>query len=672
VTAVVGRLAVVVGLVACVAGVATIAYGLRRRRPPALRAGARYAVVALAGALLAVAAMEVALLRDDFSLAYVAGNSATTTPLMYKIATLWAALEGSILLWLLVLTLYVGGVVWWFRRRLDDRLVAWALLVMLAAAAFFFFLVAGPADPFATLADPPAEGPGPNPLLQNHPLMVIHPVLLYVGYVGFTVPFAFAVAALVTGRLGEGWLAQTRVWTMVAWGSLTAGIILGAWWSYEVLGWGGYWAWDPVENASFLPWLTGTAFIHSVMVQERRGMLRIWNLSLLLATFALTILGTFLTRSGVLDSVHEFTESSIGPLLLGFFGVVVAVSLGLIFWRADLLRSPGGIDSPLSREATFLGNNLLFTGFAFVVLLGTVFPLLVEALNGDRLAVGGPYFDRMSMPIGLALLALMGLSILLPWRGGSMGLLRQRALIPAWVGGLSIVAAVLAGADGWAALLAFGLAGFTAAASIRQVARAIRRQGPVAGLTGRTSGGMIVHLGVVALAVGFVASQSYSTTEEVRLAVDESATVAGHTVTFLGVEESTGAGGRQITSAAVRLDGGEVHHPAVTRFPSFGAPIGTPSVDTSLQRDVYLTLLDVGSEPGDPVVLRVIVRPLVVWLWIGGGLMAVGTVLAIIPIRRRAKGMLQREEGTQPAAAGIDAHVPEAEAADEPAPVGAP
>ena len=668
--AVLGRLAVLVGLVACLAGIGTIAYGLRRRRPAALRSGAHYALVALAAAVLAVGAMEMALLRDDFSIAYVAENSATSTPLMYKIATLWAALEGSILLWVLVLTLYVGGVVWWFRRRLDDRLVAWALLTMLAVAAFFFYLVAWPADPFATLADPPAQGPGPNPLLQNHPLMVIHPVLLYVGYVGFTVPFAFAVAALVTGRLGEGWLAQTRVWTMIAWGSLTAGIILGAWWSYEVLGWGGYWAWDPVENASFLPWLTGTAFIHSVMVQERRGMLRIWNLSLLLATFALTILGTFLTRSGVLDSVHEFTESTIGPLLLAFFGVVVAVSLGLIFWRAELLRSPGGINSPLSREATFLGNNLLFTGFAFVVLLGTVFPLLVEALNGDRLAVGAPYFDRMSMPIGLALLALMGLSILLPWRSGSMGLLRQRALIPAWVGGLSVLAAALLGADGWVALLAFGLAGFTAAASIRQVVRSVRRQGLVAGLTGRTSGGMIVHLGVVALAVGFVASQSYSTQDEVRLAVDQSATVAGHTVTFLGVEESTGAGGRQITSAAVRLDGGAVHHPAVTRFPSFGTPIGTPSVDTSLRGDVYMTLLDVGSEPGDGVLLRVIVRPLVVWLWIGGGLMAVGTVLAIVPIRRRARDLLEQSQGDETTVAAAQAPEPEAE--PEPAPVGVP
>jgi cytochrome c-type biogenesis protein CcmF len=639
-----GRLAVLAGLMACILGVVTIAHGLRRRSPTALRSGARYAVATLVAAVVAVAAMEVALLRDDFSLEYVATHSATTTPLPYKIATLWAALEGSILLWLLVLTGYIGAVVWWFRGRLGDRLVAWALLTMLAVAGFFFFLVAGPADPFATLADPPLDGPGPNPLLQNHPLMVVHPVLLYVGYVGFTVPFAFAVAALVTGRLGEGWLAQTRVWTMIAWGSLTTGIVLGAWWSYEVLGWGGYWAWDPVENASFLPWLTGTAFIHSVMVQERRGMLRLWNLSLLLATFALTILGTFLTRSGVLDSVHEFTESAIGPLLLGFFVVVVALSLGLIFWRADRLRSPGAIGSSLSREAAFLGNNLLFTGFAFVVLLGTVFPLLVEALRDDRIAVGSPYFERMTLPIGLALLALMGLSILVPWRAGSLGQLRERALLPAWVGGLVALAAALLGADGVVPLIAFGLAGFTGAASLRQIGRAVRRQGIVAGLTGRTSGGMVVHLGVVALAVGLVASQSYSTEQEVRLEEGQSASVAGHTITFQGLEASAEVGGREVTKAAVRLDG-ELHHPAVTRFPSFGAPIGTPSVDTTLTRDVYVTLLDPGQEPGDPVVLRVIVRPLVVWLWIGGALMAVGTLLAIVPVRRRARHFLQAAAG---------------------------
>src|SRR5205814_8980343 len=286
-----------------------------------------------------------------------------------------------------------------FRDRATDPLVAWATVVGLAVAASFCALMAGPPNPFRLVSGTgPTDGPGPNPLLQDHPLVAFHPPMLYLGFVGFTIPFAFAVAALATGRLGEGWLLETRRWTLFAWGFLTVGIVLGAWWSYEVLGWGGFWAWDPVENASFLPWLTATAYLHSVMVQERRGMLRIWNLSLLLATFSLTILGTFLTRSGVLESVHSFTESPIGPWILTFFGLVVATSVGLIAWRGDRLRSPGSIDSPVSREGAFLANNLLFAAFCFVVLLGTVFRLLAAALTGDRLSVGGPDFNRMTTP----------------------------------------------------------------------------------------------------------------------------------------------------------------------------------------------------------------------------------------------------------------------------------
>ncbi|OWY61654.1 cytochrome C biogenesis protein CcmF, partial [cyanobacterium TDX16] len=318
--------------------------------------------------------------------------------------------------------------------------------------------------------------------------------MLYLGYVGFTVPFAFAIAALATGRVGEGWLVETRRWTLFAWGFLTIGIVLGAWWSYEVLGWGGYWAWDPVENASFLPWLTGTAYIHSVMVQERRGMLRVWNLSLLCATFSLTILGTFLTRSGVLDSVHAFSESDIGPMLLGFFALTVLVSVGLIGWRGDRLRAPGRIDSPISREGAFLANNVLFAAFAFIVLLGTVFPLIVEALNGERISVGTPYFNRMTTPIGLALLFLMAIAPALPWRKASAELLRDRLFWPAWAGVGTLVVAVALGATGLVPILTFGLAGFAGGAALRQIVLATRRQG-WRGFVGRANGGMVVHLG---------------------------------------------------------------------------------------------------------------------------------------------------------------------------------
>jgi cytochrome c-type biogenesis protein CcmF len=470
--------------------------------------------------------------------------------------------------------------------------------------------------------------------------------MLYLGYVGFTIPFAFAVAALVTGRVGEGWLVETRRWTLFAWGFLTVGIVLGAWWSYEVLGWGGFWAWDPVENASFLPWLTGTAYVHSVMVQERRGMLRVWNLSLLVATFSLTILGTFLTRSGVLDSVHAFTESSIGPLILGFFGVVVLVGVGLIGWRGDRLRSPGAIDSPVSREGAFLANNLLFAAFAFVVLLGTVFPLLAEAVNGERISVGRPYFDRMTMPVALSLLFLMAVAPVLPWRKASGELLRQRLWWPAWAGTLTVVGCVALGVRGLGPLLAFGMGAFAAGAAVRQLVLSARRQG-ARGLLGRANGGMVVHLGVILVAVAFAASHSFGHRAELRLAQGQSATVAGHRVTYLGTRNVRHANRRSV-EASVRVDGGRIYRPALSQFPLGGQAVGTPSVRSTLGDDVYLTLVAAPQNPGEAAVVSVVVQPLVAWLWIGGGIMGLGTVLAAWPGRRRRRP-------TDPASAPVPA-----------------
>ncbi len=418
--------------------------------------------------------------------------------------------------------------------------------------------------------------------------------MLYLGYVGFTVPFAFAIAALATGRVGEGWLVATRRWTLFAWGFLTVGIVLGAWWSYEVLGWGGYWAWDPVENASFLPWLTGTAYLHSVMVQERRGMLRVWNLSLLCATFSLTILGTFITRSGVLDSVHAFTESAIGPSILVFFTATVAVTIGLIAWRGDRLRSPGRIDSPLSREAAFLGNNVLFALFAFVVLLGTVFPLLVEAINSDRVSVGSPYFNRMTSPVVIALLFLMAVAPVLPWRKASGELLRDRLFWPAWVGTASLVIALLLGGHGFTPMVAYGLAGFAAGSALRQLVLATRRQG-WRGLVGRANGGMIVHLGVLMIAVAFAASQSSVRQAEFTLAPGEQATFAGHTLTFDGTQVEQDSN-KIVTKALVDIDGTGPWAPALNQFSFGNQTIGTPSVRSTPRDDVALTL--VGAAAG--------------------------------------------------------------------------
>jgi cytochrome c-type biogenesis protein CcmF len=634
-----GVLALALGTSAAFLGIGTLALGLSRGDERLLRAGRRYVFVVLAAAIAAVAVMEWALIGHDFSIEYVAENNARATPLLYTITGLWAALEGSILLWGLILGGYLAVMVYKFRDRATDPLVAWATLTGLAVALFFFALMLGPANPFRTLGTTPLDGQGPNPLLQNHPLMAFHPPMLYLGYVGFTVPFCFAIASLVTGRVGEGWLADTRRASLVAWGFLSVGILLGAWWSYEVLGWGGYWAWDPVENASLLPWLTATAFIHSVIVQERRGMLRVWNLSLVIATFCLTILGTFLTRSGVLNSVHSFTQSAIGPALLGFLGVVAAVGIGLIAWRGDRLRSVGRIDSPVSRESAFLANNLLFAGLAFVVLLGTVYPLLAEALQDRELSVGEPYFDRMTTPLGLALLFLMAVAPALPWRATTGSVLRDRLLVPAWAGGLTMVVAVLLGARELAQVLTFGLAAFALAGIARQFWIGSRAHGPWRAVRGnpRLYGGLIVHTGIVIIAVAIASSSAYTTRKEVRLERGDSATVAGYTVTYLGsrVERSDQ---KNTFVARVRIErGGDdlgVYAPAISTFPGAPQGIGTPSVRTGLREDVYLTLISSPNRQGR-VTIGVAVNPMMLWLWLGGGVLALGTIVALTPKSRR-------------------------------------
>ncbi len=648
--ATIGDAAIALGFAGSMLGALTIVVSLARKRADLMRAVPMYVALVVAAATAAALIMEVALLTDDFSVRYVAEHGRIGTPLLFKIATLWGALEGSILLWAWVLVGYLAIVTVKFRKRIEDPMVAWALVTMFVVCLFFFGLMLGPADPFVELADPPADGPGLNPLLQNNAFMAFHPPMLYLGYVGFTVPFAFAIAALVTGRLGEGWLIETRRWTVFAWGFLTFGIVLGAWWSYETLGWGGYWAWDPVENASFLPWLTGTAFIHSVMVQERRGMLRVWNLSLICATFSLTILGTFLTRSGVIASVHAFSESGIGPVLLAFFGLIVLVTVGLIGFRGDQLRSVGRIDSPVSREGAFLANNVVFVAFAFVVLLGTVWPLIIEAINGERIAVGNPFFDRMTMPIGFVLLFLMAMAPVLPWRKASGEVLSDRLLIPALIGVVCMVGSLVLGAAGWAPVLAFGLAGFAAGSAGRQLVLATRRQG-WRGFVGRTNGGMIVHIGVILIAVAFAASNSYLRQAEFRFAsIGDTAELSGHVFTFEGTEQIVFEDGRIEDQLLIDVDG-RIETPALTAFPFAGRTIGSPDTRGSLIDDVQLSVIP--TEPGDPVVVRVTVQPLVQWLWIGGILMAIGTALALVPGSRRRPTAPTSALPTTPATAGV-------------------
>lgn len=633
-TAHLGRAILLAGFLAAFFGAFAAAIGARRNDPRTLRLVPRFVALASFMALAAFAVMEWAMITRDFSLLYVQKVGSSATPALYNFAAVWSALEGSILMWVLVLAGYVAAAMWWMRKRLNEPLVGWAMAVLLVVLAYFFLLSYGPANPFVIGPPGVTDGPGPNPLLQNHVLVMFHPPILYLGYVGMTVPFAFAIAALIAGKVEDGWLHLTRRWTVTAWGFLTFGIALGGWWSYEVLGWSGVWAWDPVENASLLPWITGTAYIHSVMVQERRGLLRVWNVSLLIATFSLTILGTFLTRSGVLNSVHAFSESDIGPWLLAMFVVIVAVSLVLVYLRGDQLRASGAIDNVFSREGAFLVNNVLFAVFAFVVLLGTVFPLVIEALQQRQIVVGEPFFDRLTIPIGLTMLFIMAVAPVLPWRQDGREVMSQRLLVPALVGLAALVLSLVVGASGVAPLLAFALGGFAAGSALRHLVRAVRVQ-RLRGFVGRANGGMIVHLGVILICVALAASNSFTRSQEIDLVTGQVATFAGHTFELIDVVEVRDARSTTV-KALVKVDGGKAYSPSITKYTRIGMNVGTPSVRTSFTRDVYLTLEPPVRQDSGQARIKVFVKPLILWLWVGTFVMAFGTLLAVLPTRRRS------------------------------------
>jgi cytochrome c-type biogenesis protein CcmF len=661
-----GVIGVWLAFITAVAGSLVIAVGLVRAPRLAAAHGAAppeveklggsdvrlFAPVMLIGGVLATLAMEHALVTHDFRLVFVAENNSRVTPLLYSITGLWSALAGSILLWGLALTVFTGAFVWRYRRQAADPVIRYATLVMFVVTAFFFGLMIGPANPFVTTRDV-SNGLGPNSLLQDNPLVAIHPPLLYLGFVGFTVPFAFAIGMLATGRVGERWQIECRRWTLISFTFLSVGIVLGAWWSYQVLGWGGFWGWDPVENAALLPWLCGTAYLHSVLVQERRGLLRVWNLSLSVATFALTILGTFLTRSGVINSVHAFSKSSIGPVLLVFFFVVVGVGFGLIAWRGDRLRSPGGIDAPLGREGAFLLNNLLFVGFAFVVLLGTLYPLLYQAITNQEVTVGAPYFNTVAVPVGLALLFLMAVAPVLSWRKINAAVFWDRLSIPVWVGVLTVVICVAFGLRGLSPLIGFGLGGVAAATAARALVLSVRaahtrHTGVWRGLVGRTNGGMVVHLGVVVMAVGIIAATTYRHQTELALGRGQVVHYAGHTFEFEGLRTVTSPS-KQADQALVKVDGGGVFAPATTNFGGSLSTVGTPAIDSGAFGDVYLTFDAVGglpdtsgnqpipNLPAGSVAIGVVIEPLLAWLWAGGLLIGLGGLLALVPgTRRRA------------------------------------
>jgi len=591
------------------------------------------------------ALLTYAFLTFDFSVRYVATNTNLGTPFYYRITAVWGALEGSIILWAWMLTLYT--IILIVRHRVGAReLYPWALATMLGILAFFLLVMTVAAPPFQRQMPVPADGRGLNPLLEDTG-MITHPVALYLGFTGFSVPFAFAMAALITGRIGDTWLVLTRRWTIVAWYFLSLGLLIGGWWSYHVLGWGGYWAWDPVENAAFMPWLTGTAFLHSVMIQERRRMLRLWNISLVILTFGLTLFGTFLTRSGVIASVHAFTQGSIGILFLSFLALVLLTALGLVAWRWEALRSEGELDSIVSRESAFLLNNVFLVAAAFTVFFGTVFPLLSEAVRGVKVSVGAPFFNQVNVPLFLSLVFLMGVGPLIAWRRASLESLKRNFLWPVALGIVAAAAAFALGVRSLLAALTFATTVFVAvtiAVDFTRATRARLRVGEsllpaMGGLLlrhNRRYGGFVVHLGILIIALGVMGSHAWSVQTETTLHRGESAELAGYRFRFDGltaVEESNhfkviGA----FTVSNGRVLG--VLRPAKKFYPQEQAPIAYVDYRLGLREDLYLVLGDFARD-GSQATIKLQVNRLVSWIWIGGLVLTLGALLAILPERHR-------------------------------------
>jgi cytochrome c-type biogenesis protein CcmF len=619
----------------------------------------------LGGAILAMLALEAGLIFNDFSLEYVANHHARVTPFPFNVATAWAALEGSIVLWGLVLATFTWFT-WRSYRRAPDRLGAGALAVMGIVGLFFFGLQLSVANPFQVCveaaangcisssplpwaaAQAPPDGPGPNPLLQNHILMAIHPPMLYLGYVGLTVPFAYAISALALGLPGVEWLRRSRRSTLVAWTFLTLGITLGGWWAYEVLSWGGYWAWDPVENASFMPWLVATAFLHSALVQMRRGALQAWNFVLVITAFALTILGTFLTRSGTVASVHSFTQSAIGPVLLGFLFIVLVGSFGLFAIRSHLVAESPRLDSLFSREGSFLLNNLLLTIYAFIVVTGTLYPIVVEAFSGDRVSVGEPFFNRLAVPLSFALLLAMGVGPLVPWKNADPRLVAGRLRLPLQIGLLAGAVTVVTTSRIGYVVVAVVLGVFVITSAIALLidrgGRAARarngRIGPEIVRQLRSDpgfwAGQLSHSGVALVAIGMALAANLALHGEVEMAPGDTARFAGYELTYRSPFLTTEPH-RRVQGATIEVyrEGGLVTtlQPRANFFGTDTSGITTPAVHSGISGDLYLTLIDI-----DPtgILLRLNTSPGIWLLWTGGLVTTSGGIWSLTARRRQA------------------------------------
>ncbi len=624
---------------------------------------ARGSALAFSAAMIGANLLMVyALLTHDFSVAYVAEVGSRDTPVYFTIVSLWASLNGSILFWGGILGVYTGALVLLMGDK-HREYMPWTIHVLMGISIFFALMIASIADPFEVISPVPMDGPGPNPLLQNHWLMAVHPPTLYLGYVGLSVPYSMICAALLAGRLEAGWMDPLRRWTLVPWAFLGIGIVLGGWWSYAVLGWGGSWAWDPVENASFHPWLTCTAFLHSAMVLQRRGKLRDWTLVLGMSTFLLTLVGTFMTRSGVFNSVHSFTQSPIGVYFLVFIGITFFYSIGLLAFRSHALdeaskvtdkKLGGKVDFGgqfLSREFAILIQNGLFAAFTMTVLLGTIYPLLAEALQDKRISVGEPYFDRWALPLGLALTFMMGIGPALPWGRLAKDELVKRLVVPAATGVAICVVFAATGVQKPFALFALFVCGYALHANVNEFIQPVRarmkahKEGLLSATVKvfkrgrRRFGGHITHLGIIVCVFSLAMTKGYRQERELSLAKGESAEFAGYMVTFEGArldkEEH-----REAMIASYRVKKGTrdlgLHEPRMNFYPTRREPIFSPAVYSSLKEDLYLSIIEVPSD-GSSSVLRVILEPFQIWMWFSAPLFGLGTIVALWPASKRKR-----------------------------------
>jgi len=609
---------------------------------------------------LAVLSLQYCIFTDQFDLEYVASYSNRALPRMYKFTALWGGQAGSLLFWLFILVSYASLIVLTNRRR-NRPLMPLVVTTLMVVSTFFLGLVSFMSRPFVRLAFMPEDGNGLNPQLQN-PFMAIHPPCLYLGYVGLTLPFAFAVAALATGRLDDTWFRTTRRWTILSWFFLGTGVLLGGWWAYVELGWGGYWAWDPVENASLIPWLTCTAFLHSVMIEERKKMLRVWNLSLVIMSFLLSILGTFITRSGVISSVHSFTKSDIGPVFAAFLGLCTLVSVGLLLYRIPLLQSEHRLDSFVSRESTFLFNNLLLVGAAFAVLWGTLFPILSEAVRGVKITVGPPFFNEVMVPIAFALVTLAGICPVIAWRRASALKLVEKIQVPFWALLGAVAALLLGGVRDVYAIVSFSLATFVIATTVMEFWWGTRSRQKVTGQNAgaaflslvdrnkRRYGGFVVHLGFILIVIGVTGSTAFKQESTASLKRGESFSVGRYRMVFEDMVSQEDAN-REFMGARLAVYDGQSRRGTLVPGQNFYKAGQNPSTEVdiryTLRDDLYLILTGFDPQEGRAT-LKAYLNPLVNWIWIGGGVLILGAWFAMLPDirdrRRNAEANLREVE----------------------------